>query len=152
MEIKEIGAVIEKIIETVESLIPEFLNNPADRNVSNGNAAICIIDNKGKIYGRLFGTDKIRSRHSYKIAWIKASQVWITGMKTGDYEKAVFNNQIDEHKFNIMRPDFVGWEGGQPLIINGGTMISVGFSGFRGFKDAEIVAKAYTLIRSGKAD
>lgn len=151
MEKTEVTAFIEKLIETVEKLIPEFMENPADRNVSNGNVAICVIDEKGSIHGKLFGVDKIRSRQSFKIAWTKASQVWITGMKTGEFEKAVFNNQVDEHKFGILRPDFVGWEGGQHFTVNSDTKIYAGFSGFRGFRDAEIVAKAYTMLRSGKA-
>ena len=150
MESSEVILIIEKLISTVEKLIPEFTENPADRNVSNGNAAICIIDDKGNLHGKLFGTDKIRSRQSFKIAWTKASQVWITGMKTSEYEKAVFNNQVDEHKFGIMRPDFVGWEGGQPLALNNGTKLYAGFSGFRAFRDAEIVAKAFALVKSGK--
>ncbi len=150
MENNETTTTINKIIDTIEGLIPDFLSNPADRNVSNGNAALCIIDDKNVVHGRLFGTDKIRSRHSFKIAWTKASQAWITNMKTADFEKAVFNNQIDEHKFNIMRPDFIGWEGGLPLTLNKGVVIYAGFSGFRGFKDAEIISKAYSLVRSGK--
>lgn len=73
MENAEVKTTIEKLINTVEKLIPEFMENPADRNVSNGNAAVCIIDDKGNIYGKLFGTDKIRSRQSFKIAWTKTS-------------------------------------------------------------------------------
>ena len=88
------------------------------------------------------GTDINRTRQSYKIAWTKASQVWITGYKTGEYEKLVYSGQIDENKFGIIRPDFLGWEGGQPVTLKDGTRLSVGFSGFRGTSDLEIVLKA----------
>jgi glc operon protein GlcG len=138
---------IEKIISAIESLIPEYMQNPADSGISNGNVALCIIDEEGQVFGKLFGKDKIRSRHSYKIAWTKASQVWITGTKTGEFEKLVFTKQIDEHKFGISRPDFIGWEGGQPIILNDGTKLSVGFSGFRGVSDLEIVAKAISMLK-----
>jgi glc operon protein GlcG len=133
---------IEKLIASIEKLIPEFMLDPADKNISNGNVAVCIIDENNNIFGKLFGTDKNRSRQSFKVAWTKASQVWITGYKTGEYETLVFTNQIDEYKFGISRPDMIGWEGGQPIVLKNGSKISVGFSGFRGINDLEIVVKA----------
>jgi glc operon protein GlcG len=95
----------------------------------------------------MIGPDKIKSRQSYKIAWIKASQVWITGYKTGEYEKLVFTGQLDDKKFGIIKPDFLGWEGGQPVTLKDGTKLSVGFSGFRGISDLEIVKKA--IVNAG---
>jgi uncharacterized protein GlcG (DUF336 family) len=133
---------IEKILLAVEKLMPEYMAIPEDKNISNGNTAICIITEDGQQFGKLFGTNKVRSRESFKIAWTKASQVWITGIKTGEYEKLVFNNQINEHQFGITRPDMIGWEGGQPITLKDGTKLSIGFSGFRGTSDLEIVVKA----------
>ena len=149
MEQKEKRMIIEKIILSVESLIPEYMADPADKNISNGSVAICIIDDKGNVSGKLFGADKIRSRQSFNVAWKKASQVWITGMKTGEFEKAVFNNEVDEHKFGIMRPDFVGWIGGQPVTLDDKIKLSIGFSGFRGTSDLEIVSKALSQLGYG---
>jgi len=137
---------IEKIIDSVEQLIPEYMANPADGNISNGNTAICIITEDGKLFGKMFGLDKNRIRQSFKIAWTKASQVWITGMKTGEYEKLVFNKQIDEHKYGISRPDLIGWEGGQPVTLKDGTKLNIGFSGFRGISDLTIVLKAIEAL------
>jgi uncharacterized protein GlcG (DUF336 family) len=133
---------IDKIILGVEKLIPEYMANPEDKNISGGSTAICIILEDGQQFGKMFGTDKNRMRHTFKIAWTKASQVWITGMKTVEYEKLVFNNQIDESKYGISRPDLIGWEGGQPITLKDGTKLSIGFSGFRGTSDLEIVVKA----------
>jgi len=132
---KEINA----LIEAIEDLIPKYLENPEDLCISGGNAAVCIIDEDNNVYGKLFGTDKNRARQSYKVAWTKASQVWITGYKTGEYETLVYTSQIDEEKFGIMRPDLIGWEGGQPVALKSGTKLSVGFSGFRGTSDLGIV-------------
>jgi hypothetical protein len=73
---------------------------------------------------------------------MKASQVWITGIKTGEFEKLVFNKEIDEESFGIRRPDYIGWVGGQPLSLKDGTKLSIGFSGFRSATDLEIVIKA----------
>jgi uncharacterized protein GlcG (DUF336 family) len=98
----------------------------------------------------MFGTDKIRQRNSFRIAWTKASQVWITGIKTGEYERMVFTGQIDDRPFGIIRPDFIGWEGGQPIAVDGNTRLSVGFSGFRGATDLEIVQKAVVDALAGK--
>jgi uncharacterized protein GlcG (DUF336 family) len=134
------------IIAGIERLLPEFLANPDDLAVSGGNVAVCIVDERGGVHGRLFGKDKNRMRQAYKVAWIKASQVWITAMKTGEYERAVFTGAVDEKKFGIIRPDFIGWEGGQPLALKDGTRLSVGVSGLRGKSDLEIAARAVAAI------
>jgi glc operon protein GlcG len=118
-----------------------------DRAVSNGNVAVCIIDESGEIFGKMFiNTSKIRARESFRIAWIKASQVWLTGVKTGEYEKKVYSGEISEGIAGISKPDFIGWEGGQPVILKDGSQLSVGFSGFRGVADLEIVLKAVEQI------
>ena len=137
---------IEKIIEEAEKFIPEYMQNEEDKRIANGNVSICIIDPEGRIYGRMFGSNKIRSRESFRVAWTKASQVHITGLKTGEFEKLAFNNELDENKFGIERPDYIGWEGGQPLALADGTVLAVGFSGFRGVVDLEIVVRALAEV------
>jgi len=132
----------ERIISEIVELIPDYSSDPEDFGISNGNVAICIINENGLVSGRLFGNNKIRSRESFKVAWTKASQVWITGFKTGEYETLVYSNQINENDYGISRPDMIGWEGGQPLTLKDGTRLSIGFSGFRGTSDLEIVIKA----------
>ncbi|CAC9974055.1 GlcG/HbpS family heme-binding protein [Flavobacterium panici] len=130
----------------IEDLIPSYMDVQEDKVISNGNVAVCIIDEEGTVYGRMYGNDKAKKRQSYKIAWTKASQVWLTGVKTGDYEKLVFNNIVDENANGIEAPDLIGWQGGQPLTLSDGTKLSVGFSGFRGVSDLEIVIKAFKKI------
>ena len=142
MQHQILATVISEIIENVERLIPGYMENDEDRAKAKGGIAICIIDDLGRVYGKMFGMDKIMMRERYRVAWIKASQVWITGIKTGEYEKLAFNNEIDEEKFGIKRPDYIGWEGGQPIRLHDGTTLAVGFSGFRGATDLEIVLKA----------
>jgi len=136
---------IEKLISNVEKMLPEYLSDAADMN-NNGNTAICIIDEQGQVFGKMFGPDKITTRYIFRIAWTKASQVWLTGINTGEFEKLVFNKQIDEHKFGIQRPDFIGWEGGQLITLKDGTRLSVGFSGMRGKSDLEIVTRAVAML------
>ena len=138
----ETEQLIRKIIAAVEKRVPEFAAREEDRKRNEGNCALCIIEDSGTVHGKMFGSDKIRLRNSFRIAWTKASQVWITGIKTGEYEKLVFTGQIDDRQFGIIRPDFVGWEGGQPIAVDGKTNLSFGFSGFRGATDLEIVQKA----------
>lgn len=131
----------EAIISEAQKFIPEYNARPKD-SFSNGNVSICILDEEGNIYGKIYGTDKIRCRGTYRIAWLKASQVWITGMKTVEFEKKIFNDEIKEEDFGIQAPDFVGWPGGQPIVLKDGTRLSIGFSGFTGASDLEIVLKA----------
>jgi glc operon protein GlcG len=146
MESAELSKTIENIITEAEKLIPYYMQNEEDKRIASGNVSICIIDPNGKIYGRMFGTNKIRSRESFRVAWTKASQVHITGMKTGEYEKLAFNNELDENSFGIERPDYIGWEGGQPITLADGTVLAVGFSGFRGVVDLEIVVRALAEV------
>ena len=137
---------IEKLISSIEELVPVYMAIPEDNAKANGVASLCIIDEDGLISGKIFGTDKLRGRDSFRIAWTKASQVWITGIKTNEYEKLVFAGQIDPQPFGIKLPDLVGWLGGQPVTLRDGTKLSVGFSGFRGSSDLEIVQKALEKV------
>ncbi len=130
----------------IEKLIPQYLQIEEDKRISNGNVAICIINEEGDTFGKMYGNDKPRQRQSYKIAWTKASQVWLTGVKTGEYEKMVFNGIVGENANGIEAPDLIGWQGGQPIILKDGTKLSVGFSGFRGTTDLEIAQKAFALL------
>ena len=139
---------IEKLITCIEELVPVYMSIPEDYAKSNGVASLCIIDEDGRIYGKVFGNDKLRSRDSFRIAWTKASQVWITGIKTNEYEKLVFADQIDPQPFGIKLPDLVGWLGGQPVTLRDGVKLSVGFSGFRGTSDLEIVVKALEKLNT----
>jgi glc operon protein GlcG len=137
---------IENILSAISGLVPEYMRNPADEAKSGGGAAVCIIDEEGRIRGKMFGVNKNRSRQLFKVAWTKASQSWITGMKTGEYEKKVFNNEVDADRYGIPLPDLIGWEGGQPVPLKDGKILSVGFSGFTSKSDLEIVLKAVSMV------
>ena len=140
---------IEHLIQRIEKLIPLYMKKDEDKGVSNGNVALCIIDEAGEVLGKVFiHNNKIRARESFRVAWTKASQVWLTGMKTGEYEKKIYNNEIAEETVGISKPEFIGWEGGQPIILKDGIKLSVGFSGFRGVTDLEIVLKALEQIET----
>lgn len=136
---------IQRMFDALDRLIPEYMENPEDKKISNGNVAVCIINAQGNVHGKMFGTNKPRMRQSYKVAWTKASQVWLTGVKTGEYERMVFNKEVEENANGIEAPDLIGWEGGQPLTLKNGTKLSVGFSGFRGVTDLEIMVKALAI-------
>ena len=142
MELMQPKSIIEKILESLDELVLEYLEIPEDKAISNGGAAVCIIDEDSRIYGKLYGEDKLRCRETFKIAWTKASQVWITGIETNEFERLVFNELIDYRRFGIKMPDMVGYKGGQPVTCSDGTKLSIGFSGFRGTSDLEIVIKA----------
>ena len=139
---------IEELLAQIEALVPLYMAIPEDYAKSKGIASVCIISEDGQIYGKVFGTDKLRGRDSFKIALTKASQVWITGIKTNEYERMIFTDQIDYHTFGISLPDLVGYKGGQPIILPDGTKLAVGFSGFRGGSDLEIVGKALEKVKS----
>jgi uncharacterized protein GlcG (DUF336 family) len=141
-----ITELINQLLKEIEILIPEYMQHPLDQKIANGSVAVCILDEAGNVYGKLFGENKVRARQSYQVAWTKASQVWLTGVKTGEYERMVFTKEIAENAHGIEAPELIGWEGGQPLQLKDGKILSVGFSGFRGVMDLEIMVKALHAV------
>lgn len=139
---QKLQQIINLMFESLSNQIPTYKNSEEDWRTSEGNVAVCIIDDAGNIYGKIWGNDKIKGRYYYDIAYRKASQVWITGYKTGEYERLVFTDQINHKDFGINLPDLMGWEGGQPIQLDAETRISCGFSGFKGINDLGIVKKA----------
>jgi hypothetical protein len=111
------------------------MTDPTSRNIANGDAAVCITGSKGKVYGKLFGTDKNKSRDFFHITGWKASQVWIVEMKTSMYEKLAYTHHIDNGKVGTYRLDLIGQESGQFIAIDEETRFSVGFNGFHWIKD-----------------
>ncbi|MEI9945138.1 MAG: hypothetical protein WDN26_13080 [Chitinophagaceae bacterium] len=134
--------VINKMFESISAQIPAYENSEWDWSISAGNVSVCIIDDAGNIYGKIWGNDKVRGRRFFDIAYRKASQVWITGYHTGEYEKLVFADKLNYKDFGIELPDLMGWQGGQPIQLDNETKISCGFSGFKGINDLGIVKKA----------
>jgi uncharacterized protein GlcG (DUF336 family) len=139
-------SIITNLINACTTLVPEYQQVEADFIKADGNVAVCIIDADGMVYGKMFGADKIKGRESFNTAWLKASQVHITGIKTGEYEKLVFTEAINDKQFGIKRCDLVGFKGGVPLILSDGTTISIGFSGFRGITDIELIERAWQAV------
>jgi len=142
----ELEKFINALFQELEKEVITFKNSPDDWNISLGNVAMCIITEDGKIYGKLFGSDKLKQRGFFNVAWRKASQVWITGHKTGDYEKIVFGGTMDPEDSPIELPDLIGWVGGQPIKVDEETTLAIGFSGFRGFNDIGIVERAVKKV------
>jgi uncharacterized protein GlcG (DUF336 family) len=140
---------VNELLDTLTELIPEYSGNLLDA-FANGNIAICIQDENGNVNGKIWGDNKITGRQFFKNAWLKSSQVWITGMKTGEYERRLYNEEFNEEDFGINKPDLFGWEGGQPILLADGTKLSIGFSGFRGVNDLEIVRRAIDSIENKK--
>jgi uncharacterized protein GlcG (DUF336 family) len=135
-----------ELMDEIGRILPVYMQNPLDSVKTDGNVSVCIIDENGNVYGRMYGERKLTRRDTFKLAWTKASQVWITGMKTGDYEKLIFNNQVDETVLGIDAPDLIGWPGGQPVVLKDGAVLSIGFSGFRGEMDLDIAIQALTNL------
>jgi glc operon protein GlcG len=146
MDQTQTAAKIEEFIAAVEKLLPGFLANPADKAIADGNVALLIIDETGHMWGRLLGTDRHRQRGSSKIAWQKATQVWLTNIATGRFEELVYSRQLDPGPFGIMNPDFIGWFGGLPATLADGTKLALAFSGMRGENDAEIMRQAAAQV------
>lgn len=146
MDNVKLEKIITSIFDVLEAEVKGYQNSHDDWKISEGNVAICIITDDGRIYGKLFGKDRLKQRKFFRIAWQKASQVWITGHKTGEYEKIVFGGQMNPEDSPIELPDLIGWIGGQPIQIDQDTTLAIGFSGFRGFNDIDIVQKAVQKV------
>ena len=146
MDNNAIHQVVAAFFGALEAEVARVMQTPEDARISNGNVAVCLIDGQGQVHGKFFGADKARQRQSFRVAWTKASQVWLTGVETGEYERLVFTGQIPENANGIDNPDLVGWVGGQPLTLNNGLQFSIGFSGFRGTTDKQIVLDTFKKL------
>lgn len=142
MDNNTLQSTIQAIIEKIDQAVPGYASIPADWDKCQGNLALCIIDSSGDVYGKIWGDDKLRGRKYFDVAYRKASQAWITGYSTNEFEKLVFTEQINYRDFGIDLPDLIGWKGGQPIQLDSDTTIYCGFSGFRGVTDVEIVREA----------
>ncbi len=137
----------QQLVAEVARLLPSYLVDPVDREMSgNGNAAVCVIAPDGRFMGRIFGTDAGKGRWVFGIAARKVNQVRATGYATGRFEELVYAKQLDDGPFGIMRPDFIGWEGGVALRGPDGSLYAAAFSGFRGEKDVEILVRAAAQV------
>ena len=136
------STLFETLAAAVGRHIPEFLEDPADRAIADGNVALLVVDGEGRVWGRFFGADKVKMRASGMVAWQKAMQVWLTGVATHAYEKQVYSGEKQWWKYGIPLPELIGWEGGLPAALDDGTPLALTFSGFRGDKDCEILARA----------
>ena len=142
MTTEKLQQIIHRMFESMSAQIPGYKASEIDWKISSGNVAACIIDDAGNLYGKIWGDDKLRGRKFFDVAYRKASQVWITGYKTGEYERLVFTDKLNYRDFGIELPDLMGWEGGQPIQLDDETRISCGFSGFKGVNDLGIVKTA----------
>ena len=79
-------------------------------------------------------------------AWKKAGQVWLTGVRTGEYERRVYNGEVEWWKLGVMKSDLIGWEGGIPVRLADGSQLALGFSGFRGETDVALLKEALAAI------
>jgi uncharacterized protein GlcG (DUF336 family) len=141
----------ELLVSRVEALYPEYAKDPLDVQWHHGNAAVLVLDEDGRVHGRVFGTDKEHGQKCLQVATRKVLQVWRTGYHTGRFEELVYAGRLDEGKFGLQRPDLIGWQGGVPLLAPDGRLVAAAFSGFRGASDVEILERAAAAVGLGVA-
>jgi len=146
MNATELTATATHLITEIEKLIPACMLNPEDRDNSQGNVTLMIIAESGQMFGRMFGDNNNRRRGTCRIAWQKATQVWMTGQATGEFEKQVYGQNVDPGKFGLQHPDLIGWQGGLPVVAKDGTKIAVAMSGFTGETDCNIIRQAVAKV------
>jgi glc operon protein GlcG len=139
---EKLQQVINRMLKSISAQIPTYQTSAEDWCKCAGNVAVCIIDDAGNIYGKIWGDEKLKGRGYYDVAYRKASQVWITGYKTNEFERLIFTGKLNYKDFGIELPDLIGWEGGQLIQLDDATRICCGFSGFKGATDLAIVKKA----------
>lgn len=143
----QLTAAATQLIAEIEQLIPECMENPEDRDNSHGNVTLLIIAEGGQMFGRMFGTDNRVRRGTSRIAWQKATQVWMTAQSTGRFEQQVYGPaNLDPGKFGLQHPDLIGWEGGLPVVAADGTRFAVAMSGFSGKTDCAIIREAVAKV------
>lgn len=136
----------DRLIAEVVRLFPAYLAEQTLPYHNTGDAAVCVIGPDGTVTGRIFGQDKARGRHCFGLATRKVMQVWATGYATGRFEELVYGGKLSEDAFGLNRPDFIGWLGGVPLLLEDGSLLAAAFSGFRGESDVAILEAAAMAV------
>ena len=136
----------EQLTAEVIRLYPEYVRNPEDIRWNKGNGVFLCIESDGAIRGHIFGDNQEIQHKCYEVAVRKLLQVWRTGYHTGHFEQLVFAGKLDENKFGIQKPTFIGWEGGVPLLTPTQQPIAAAFSGFAGTSDIEIIERAAVAV------
>jgi glc operon protein GlcG len=139
----------ERIIAQVKRQYPHYITDPLDTQWNRGNAAAVVLEPDGAFHGQIFGDDKDIGQKCYQIAARKVLQVWRTGYHTGRFEELVYAGKLDEGAFGIQRPDFIGWEGGVPILAPDGRLVAAAFSGFRGIRTLKFLSVPQRPLGSG---
>lgn len=63
-------------------------------------------------------------------------------------ETLVYSKQIDEARFGLARPEYIGWIGGVEAKTTEGSRLILAFSGMRGEQDVSILKKAAENLKS----
>jgi len=134
--------VLPRLCDAIERHSPSFLAIPEDFDIARGNLVFVAIDDAGHVHGRFWGDDSVRQRGSALVAWSKVNQVKLTRTATGLYERLVYSGKKNWWEFGIPLPEFIGWEGGLPAILEDGTFVALAISGLRQDKDCELLARA----------
>ncbi|HWA27789.1 MAG TPA: heme-binding protein [Lacunisphaera sp.] len=142
----EITSTVIQLIAQIEQRIPACMQNPQDRDNCQGNVTLMIIAEGGQMFGQMFGDNKARRRGTCRTAWHKATQVWMTGQATGQFERRVYGEGVDPGQFGLTHPELVGWDGGLPVVASDGTKFAVAMSGFTGVTDCRIIREAVAAV------
>lgn len=142
MDTDRFHAILSSLASAIERHTPGFLADPEDLAIAQGNLVFVAIDETGHVFGRYWGTDPVRQRGSAQVAWTKANQVKLTRTSTGLYEKLVYTGQMNWWEYGIPLPEFIGWEGGLPAVLEDGTFVALAVSGLRQDKDCALLAQA----------
>lgn len=142
MDHARMSSLFDTLADAVGRRVPAFLEDAADFAIADGNVAFLIVRGDGHVWGRFYGSDKVKQRKSGMVAWQKAMQVWLTGVATNTYETLVYTHQKQWWNYGIPLPELIGWEGGLPAVLADGMPVALAFSGFRGHRDREILEAA----------
>lgn len=142
MDTDRFQIILSSLAAAIERHTPAFLADPEDLAIAQGNLVFVAIDDAGHVFGRYWGTDPVRQRGSAMVAWTKANQVRLTRTSTGLYEKLVYTGQKNWWEYGIPLPEFIGWEGGLPAVLEDGTLVALGLSGLRQDKDCALLVRA----------
>lgn len=133
---------LSSLASAIERHTPEFLADPEDLAIAQGNLVFAAIDEEGHVFGRYWGTDPVRQRGSAQVAWTKANQVKLTRTATGLYERLVYAGKKNWWEYGIPLPEFIGWEGGLSAALEDGTFVALAISGLRQDKDCALLVRA----------
>lgn len=81
MKQTDLQSFIHQVIEQIDKQITSYQNSEADWKISQGNVAVCIIDETGNIFGKIWGMTNYKGENIMMLPIVKLLRYGLQDIK-----------------------------------------------------------------------